>query len=73
MPIKKVKMTIWTDRMKSELTGGGTDNGQDALDQLLIATGSRQARVQALAALAECHERVCKWEDERAQEAAGNG
>lgn len=67
MAIKKIKMTIWTDRMKSEITGGGTDNGQDALDQLLIATGSREARVKALAALAEFHDRVCKWEDERGQ------
>lgn len=65
MAIKKIKMTIWTDATKLEITGGAGDNGKCALDQLLIATGSREAREKALADLAETHERVCKWENER--------
>jgi len=64
MAITKIKMKIWTERSSMELTGSGRDNGQEALDQLLIATGDKAAREKALTQLQECHQRVCKWEDE---------
>ena len=66
MAITKIKMKIWTERGSTELSGGGKDNGQDALDQLLIATGDRAARVKALEQLQACHQRVCEWEDRAA-------
>ena len=56
-----VKMVVRTATMRTELTG----DIPTALDQLLIACGGPEQRLQAIENLKATHERVAKWEAER--------
>lgn len=60
-PAHPVTMVIRTATLRIELKGGI----REALDQLLIAVGGPEQRLQAIENLKATHERVCKLEADR--------
>lgn len=71
MAIKKINMTLWTDKGTKAEFKGGVGSGQDALIQVLSYTGDAVAREKALVELQKAHQQMREWETRR--EAAKNG